>query len=130
MFKQRQYCAIFKPKLQTCRWYDAVYQVQKQKVHAIDMILGIYLFIFSNQKRFNNLRFEYESYFTPPEEFPDRPNYVHESDIGIVESVIEANISKVSRSGRKMFCCFLGFFCIFCNEIFDYGDSQYCLALK
>lgn len=63
-------------------------------------------FISSNQKRFNNLRFEYESYFTPPENLPERPNYVHESDIGIVESFIEANVSKVARSGRIGFCIF------------------------
>lgn len=58
--------------------------------------------LWSNQKRFNHLRFEYESFFTQPENLPDRPNYVHESEIGIVESVIEANVSKVSRSGSPI----------------------------
>ncbi|XP_053393446.1 uncharacterized protein LOC123564849 [Mercenaria mercenaria] len=55
--------------------------------------------IWSNQKRFNNLRFEYETYFVPPDNLPKRPTYVHESEIGIVESIIEANVSKVARNG-------------------------------
>ncbi|XP_053381408.1 uncharacterized protein LOC128549125 isoform X2 [Mercenaria mercenaria] len=55
--------------------------------------------IWSNQKRFNNLRFEYESYFEPPDNLPTRPSYVHENEIGIVESVIEANVSKVPTKG-------------------------------
>jgi hypothetical protein len=58
-------------------------------------------FAFSNQKRFNNLRFEYETFFDPPEGLPRRPKYVHESEIGIVESIIEANVSKVARNSKS-----------------------------
>ncbi|XP_060601820.1 uncharacterized protein LOC132755046 [Ruditapes philippinarum] len=55
--------------------------------------------IWSNQKRFNNLYFEYITYFTQPENLPKRPIYVSETEIGIVESIIEANVSKVARDG-------------------------------
>ncbi|XP_060583179.1 uncharacterized protein LOC132739481 isoform X2 [Ruditapes philippinarum] len=55
--------------------------------------------IWCNQKRFNNLYFEYITYFSQPENLPKRPNYVSEGEIGIVESIIEANVSKVPRDG-------------------------------
>ncbi|XP_053393448.1 uncharacterized protein LOC128555331 isoform X2 [Mercenaria mercenaria] len=58
--------------------------------------------IWSNQKRFNNLRFEYETLFTPPENLPERPVYVRESKIGIAGSIIEANVSKVPRNGGQI----------------------------
>ncbi|XP_053393450.1 uncharacterized protein LOC123562440 isoform X2 [Mercenaria mercenaria] len=58
--------------------------------------------IWSNQKRFNNLRFEYVTYFVPPENLPERPTYVRESGIGIVESIIEANVSKIPRDGGRI----------------------------
>ena len=55
--------------------------------------------IWSNQQRFNTLEFQFESLFTPPDNLPMRPNYVHSSGFGIVHSQITVNVSKVSRSG-------------------------------
>ena len=55
--------------------------------------------IWSNQMRFNTLEFQFESLFTQPDGLPMRPNYVHNSDFGIVHNQITVNVSKVSRSG-------------------------------
>ena len=56
--------------------------------------------IWSNQQRFNVLEFQFESLFVPPENLPERPNYVHYSGFGIVGGQIEVNVSRVSRTGR------------------------------
>lgn len=56
--------------------------------------------IWSNQKRFNTLELQFESLFTEPDNLPMRPNYVHSSGFGIVQSEITVNVSKVSRSGK------------------------------
>jgi hypothetical protein len=34
---------------------------------------------------------------------PRRPVYVSEAEIGIVESIIEANVSKVARDGKEVY---------------------------
>ena len=54
---------------------------------------------FSNQKRFNNLKFEFEALFVQPEGLPERPNYVHDAKVGIVKSEIFTNVSKIPRNG-------------------------------
>ncbi|XP_052796120.1 uncharacterized protein LOC128228694 [Mya arenaria] len=54
--------------------------------------------IWSNQKRFNNLRFEFDTLIDNPE-IPERPNYIHETKMGIVSSSIEASVSKIPRDG-------------------------------
>ncbi|XP_052799359.1 uncharacterized protein LOC128230970 [Mya arenaria] len=54
--------------------------------------------VWSNQKRFNNLRFEFDTLIDTPE-IPERPNYVHDAKIGIVASSIEASVSKIPRDG-------------------------------
>ncbi|XP_052806968.1 uncharacterized protein LOC128236139 [Mya arenaria] len=54
--------------------------------------------VWSNQKRFNNLRFEFDTLIDIPE-LPQRPNYVHDAKIGIVASSIEASVSKIPRDG-------------------------------
>ena len=56
--------------------------------------------IWSNQKRFNTLEFQFESLFPPPDNLPMRPNYVHTSGFGITHSQITVNVSKISRSGK------------------------------
>lgn len=58
--------------------------------------------IWSNQKRFNTLEFQFESLFAQPDNLPLRPNYVHSSDFGIVHNQITVNVSKVSRSGSPI----------------------------
>jgi len=57
------------------------------------------LFLSSNQQRFNNLRFEFDTVFNEPE-LPLRPPYVHDSKIGIVRSFVEAVVSKIPRDGE------------------------------
>ncbi|WAQ93640.1 FER-like protein [Mya arenaria] len=54
--------------------------------------------VWSNQKRFNNLRFEFDT-LIDISEIPERPNYVHDAKIGIVASSIEASVSKIPRDG-------------------------------
>ncbi|KAL4222693.1 hypothetical protein ACF0H5_018734 [Mactra antiquata] len=54
--------------------------------------------VWSNQKRFNHLKFYVESVFEPIE-LPKRPLYVHDSEMGIVETLIETNLTKIPRSG-------------------------------
>ena len=44
------------------------------------------------------MRFEFDTLFDEPE-LPERPAYVHESEIGIVHSSVEAVVSKVPRGG-------------------------------
>ncbi|WAQ93645.1 hypothetical protein MAR_006116 [Mya arenaria] len=51
-----------------------------------------------NQKRFNNLRFEFDTLIDIPE-IPERPNYIHDAKMGIVASSIEASVSKIPRDG-------------------------------
>lgn len=58
--------------------------------------------IWSNQKRFNTLEFQFESLFPPPDNLPMRPNYVHTSGFGITHSQITVNVSKISRSGSPI----------------------------
>ena len=60
--------------------------------------------IWSNQKRFNSLEFQFESLFPALENLPDRPNYIHDSGFGIVHSQIQVNVSKMSRSGKLVYC--------------------------
>ncbi|XP_052807066.1 uncharacterized protein LOC128236221 [Mya arenaria] len=54
--------------------------------------------VWSNQNRFNNLRFEFDTLINIPE-IPERPVYVHDARIGIVASSIEASVSKIPRDG-------------------------------
>ncbi|WAQ93658.1 FER-like protein [Mya arenaria] len=54
--------------------------------------------VWSNQKRFNNLRFEFDTLIDTPE-IPERPVYVHDAKIGIIASSIEASVSKIPRNG-------------------------------
>ncbi|WAQ93660.1 hypothetical protein MAR_006131 [Mya arenaria] len=54
--------------------------------------------VWSNQKRFNNTRFEFDTLINIPE-MPERPVYVHDAKIGVVASSIEASVSKLPRDG-------------------------------
>ncbi|KAH3716760.1 hypothetical protein DPMN_059489 [Dreissena polymorpha] len=58
---------------------------QRQRLHQI------------NQKSFNSLKFEMKALFDGIDNLPNRPLYVHDSKIGIVQSIITANVSKIPR---------------------------------
>jgi len=53
---------------------------------------------FSNQKRFNTMRFEFDTLLSDPV-LPKRPVYVHEGKVGIVSSSVEAVVSKLPPRG-------------------------------
>ncbi|XP_052246346.1 uncharacterized protein LOC127855047 [Dreissena polymorpha] len=55
--------------------------------------------VWSNQREFNNLKFEMKALFDGIDNLPNRPNYVHENKIGIVQNIITANVSKIPRRG-------------------------------
>ncbi|XP_052246347.1 uncharacterized protein LOC127855048 [Dreissena polymorpha] len=55
--------------------------------------------VWRNQKSFNSLKFEMKALFDGIDNLPNRPLYVHDSKIGIVQSIITANVSKIPRIG-------------------------------
>ncbi|KAH3776014.1 hypothetical protein DPMN_177425 [Dreissena polymorpha] len=55
--------------------------------------------VWSNQQRFNNLKFEMKALFDGIDNLPNRPVYVYDSKIGIVQNIITANVSKIPRNG-------------------------------
>lgn len=56
--------------------------------------------ICSNQNRFNILRFEFDTVFKDPS-LPQRPQYVHDSKLGVIHSSVEAVVSKIPRAGLR-----------------------------
>ncbi|KAK3588467.1 hypothetical protein CHS0354_004681 [Potamilus streckersoni] len=54
--------------------------------------------LWSNQKDFNYLKFEFQSVYKPPY-LLNRPWYIHDSEFGIVNATVSVNISKIPRSG-------------------------------
>ncbi|KAL3832122.1 hypothetical protein ACJMK2_023795 [Sinanodonta woodiana] len=53
--------------------------------------------IWSNQKDFNYLKFEFQSRYQP-QNISNRPIYVHDSEFGIVDATVSVNISKIPRA--------------------------------
>ncbi|XP_052247390.1 uncharacterized protein LOC127855675 [Dreissena polymorpha] len=55
--------------------------------------------VWSNQKRFNYLQFEMKAIFDGLDNLLNRPVYVHDSKMGIVQNIITANVSIIPRAG-------------------------------
>ena len=54
-------------------------------------------FIWTNQKDFNDLKFEFQSIFETPEDLLDRPVYVHKAAFGVVDNDVKAVVSSIPR---------------------------------
>ncbi|KAH3716775.1 uncharacterized protein LOC127855045 [Dreissena polymorpha] len=55
--------------------------------------------VWSNQQRFNFLKFEMRALYDGVNNLPNRPLYVHDTKMGIVQNIITANVSKLPRAG-------------------------------
>ncbi|WAQ93644.1 hypothetical protein MAR_006115, partial [Mya arenaria] len=78
--------------------YNGLYGKENYMFTVVGKDENNFTLVWSNQKRFNNLRFEFDTLIDIPE-LPQRPNYVHDAKIGIVASSIEASVSKIPRDG-------------------------------
>ncbi|KAL3832348.1 hypothetical protein ACJMK2_024000 [Sinanodonta woodiana] len=68
--------------------------------YSMDGTSGYKDTVWSNQKDFNYLSFEFNSAYMSPQ-LPYRPNYINDARLGIVDGHITANITKIPRSGTN-----------------------------